>query len=133
MLATAPRFPTTQSLIAPKRRWRVSLAAYIYRLHKLGALSDWRYRSLNVEISKRGRAVEPHGLQHRETSQVLNKVFKALRKSGTTKANVARALHIKPRDLDAIVFGLAMLPVDGSGSAGMRAPSNPPTLRLIES
>lgn len=130
VLATAPPFPTIENLIAPKCRWRVSLAAYIYRLHKLGALSDWGYRSLNIEISKRGRAEEPHGLQRRETSQVLNKVFNALRKSGTTKANVARALHIKPSDLDDVVFGLAMLPVDRAGPARTHAAPKPPKLRL---
>ena len=87
-----------------------------YRLHKLGLLTEWHYRTLVVELSKRGyRTNEPHSVP-RETSQVLNKVFNGLRKQGVGKAEVAQALHISPADLDALVFGLAMLPVNGSGS-----------------
>ena len=128
--ATAPRFPTLGNLIAEKRRLRVSLAAYVYRLHKLRLLSDWHYRSLMVDMSKRGyRTKEPRGVQA-ETSQVLNKVFKALRQQGVGRGEVARQLDIYPHDLDALVFGLAMLPLEGKGS-GTEEP-RVPSLRLVK-
>lgn len=132
VLPTAPRFPSLQDLVKAKRPWKVSVAAIAYRLHALGALTDWHYRTLAVEISKRGyRTKEPHGIQ-RETSQILNKVFGALRREGIGKAEIARELHIYPPDLDALVFGLAMVPIDGEGRGGEQreTPTAPPTPRL---
>lgn len=128
--ASAPRFVTLSEVMTHKRHWRVSAMAYVYRLHKLG-LSEWHYRSLNIDMSKRGyRTREPHPIS-RETSQVLNKVFKALRKEGVGKVDIANALHIYPPDLDALVFGLAMLPMAGDGESSGSKPSAATHLRLV--
>jgi Zn-dependent peptidase ImmA (M78 family) len=129
ILASAPRFVTRAEIMRHKRRWRVSGIAFVYRLHKLKLLSPWHYRTLTVEMSKRGeRTKEPYPIA-RETSQVLNKVFNALRKEGTGKAHIADALHLYQHDLDAMVFGLAMLPVAGEGTGGEQRGSH---LRLVE-
>src|SRR5262249_26954514 len=83
--AHAPRFATIDYLIQLKKIWNVSLAALTYRLHRLGLLTDWHYRKLYIEISSRGyRKSEPDG-GPREVSQVLQKVFNALRQDGVTK------------------------------------------------
>ena len=43
-----------------KARWGVSMAALIRRAHDLGAISDYRYKELNIEMSKAGwRSREP--------------------------------------------------------------------------
>ncbi|WP_283137353.1 ImmA/IrrE family metallo-endopeptidase [Rhizohabitans arisaemae] len=43
-----------------KKKWRVSMAALLRRAHTLGAVSDWRYRQLNIELSTLGyRTTEP--------------------------------------------------------------------------
>lgn len=131
MLASAPRFVTLNEITKHKRRWRVSAMAFVYRLNRLGLLSDWHYRTLNVEMSKRGyRTKEPHSIAH-ETSQVLNKVFNALRKEGIGKTQIADALHIFPDDLDALVFGLALLPVAGEGKGRPVSTESRPALRLV--
>jgi Zn-dependent peptidase ImmA (M78 family)/transcriptional regulator with XRE-family HTH domain len=112
VLASAPRHPTLEQLIKLKKPWRVSVAAIAHRLHSLKALTDWQYRTLVIEIGKRDYLTsEPEGIE-RESSQVLNKIFVALRKEGVGKAEIARRLGIHQRDLDAIVFGLTMLPAD---------------------
>src|SRR5262249_48529799 len=49
VLTHALRFATLKNLIKLKKVWNVSLAALVYRLHKVGALTDWHYRSLYVE------------------------------------------------------------------------------------
>ncbi len=122
LLAEVPRHPRLEKLIALKKHWRVSVAALAHRLHELKALSDWSYRTIAIEIGKRGyRTNEPKPIQ-RETSQVLGKVFAALRSEGLGKADIARQLHVHPRDLDALVFGLAILPVDPASEI-----SGPPT------
>lgn len=134
LLPTAPRFPSLSGLIAAKRLWKVSLAALAYRLNALTVLTDWHYRQLCIEMSQRGyRTQEPASIR-RETSQVLNKVFAALRKEGVGKAAIANALCIHPRELDAFVFDLAIVPVD-SRSTQFATPSDIPTefpkLRLV--
>ena len=113
--AHAPRFATIDQLIRLKKIWNVSLAAMTYRLHKLGLLSDWHYRKLYIEISSRGyRRSEPDGAP-REVSQVLRKVFNALREDGVTKHDVASALSVHPEDVDELVFGLALMALEGDG------------------
>ena len=136
VLASASRMPTLNALISDKRRWKVSLAAYLHRLHELALVSDWQYRTLMVEASKRGyRSREPDPIQ-RETSQVLNKVFAMLRREGVSKAEVARELDLHADDLDALVFGLAILPVSATATAASpqirsRAPAGRPSLQLV--
>ena len=71
-------------------------------------MSDWHYRNLCIEIAQRGyRKQEPREAP-RETSQVLAKVFAALREDGTTKADIASALSVHVEEIDQLVFGLAL-------------------------
>jgi hypothetical protein len=86
-----------------------------YRLHKLALLSDWHYRKLYIEISSRGyRRSEPEGAP-REVSQVLHKVFNALREEGVSKHDVAAALNVHAEDVNELVFGLALTALEGDG------------------
>src|SRR5260370_22787426 len=115
-----------------KKMWNVSLAALTYRLHKLGLLSDWHYRKLYIEISSRGyRKSEPNG-GPREASQVLHKVFNALREERVTKHDVAAALDVHPEDVDELVFGLALTALEGDGRRAA-APGRRPKLTIVES
>jgi Zn-dependent peptidase ImmA (M78 family)/DNA-binding XRE family transcriptional regulator len=121
VVAYAPNMPTIETLIRLKAFWNVSVAALARRLHDLELLTDWHYRTLSIEIAQRGfRKNEPNE-GSRETSQVLHKVFAALRDEGVTKADVARELRIPHMDLDSLIFGLVMTPVSG----GLQANSKP--------
>ena len=128
VIAAAPRLSSVRSLIELKPKWNVSVAALNVRLHALGLTSDWKYRNLCIEISRRGyRTSEPHGSRH-ESSQVLQKVFQQLRDDGIGKADVARELLIYTDELDSLVFGLVMRRIEGGaahptprpGSANLR-------------
>jgi Zn-dependent peptidase ImmA (M78 family) len=111
--ANAPRFATIENLMRLKKTWGVSLAAMTYRLHKLDLLSEWHYRKLYIEMSSRGfRKQEPDG-GPREISQVLQKVFAALRAESVSKEEIAEALRVHPKDIDELVFGLAFTSLDG--------------------
>ena len=78
-------------------------------------LSDWQYRMLFVQISRRGyRTDEPQAIEP-ERSQILEKVFRGLKNEGMTKADVARELHMSVRDLNDVIFGLVMAPVAREG------------------
>lgn len=116
VLAAAPRLPTVDHLVQLKRTWNVSVAALAHRLRSLEMLSEWHYRSICIEIAQRGyRRKEPNGIL-RESSQLLAKVFQVLREEGSSKASVAEQLNISTSELDALIFGLAMTPVQGGRS-----------------
>lgn len=112
-----PRRPTLKQLIKLKHRWGVSLAALVYRMHIVGLLTEWEYRSLFVQLSKEGhRSEEPEPMKA-ETSLALLKIFKALRDEGITQAEVARQLGIPADELSRLLFGLVLTPVTGDGNA----------------
>lgn len=129
--ASAPRGGTLPEIISAKKRWGVSVAALTYRMHSVGMLSEWQYRTLFVQLSAKGyRKREPEGMQA-ETSLVLAKVFTKLREDGVSKADVARALALPPDELASLVFGLVLTPI-GLPGAGERSEASPkPQLRVV--
>jgi Zn-dependent peptidase ImmA (M78 family)/DNA-binding XRE family transcriptional regulator len=99
-------FPTLEGLIKAKKYWAVSVAALNYRLHSLGFTTEWVNRNLCIQISQAGyRTHEPNELQ-RETSQVLDKIFNALRIEGIGKTDIARDLKISVYEIDELTYGL---------------------------
>lgn len=116
VLAQMPRMPSVEQVIEAKARWRVSAMALAHRLHEVGLSSDWHYRQLCVELSKRGyRRTEHHGIP-RESSQVLTKVFAALRAEGVRPPAIARELEITVAELNNLVFGLVISAQEGGST-----------------
>lgn len=113
VLAVAPAFPSTASLVKLKKEWSVAASALARRLHDVGLLTDWHYRTLMIQMSSLGyRTTEPNPIQ-RETSQVLSKVFSSMRERGWTRARLAEELGVHTSDIDALVFGLAFVALSG--------------------
>lgn len=128
VLAHMPASPFVDQTLKGKRIWKVSAMALTYRLHDLGMLTDWHYRKSCIELTKRGyRTGEPDGIQ-RETSQLLEKVFRALRAKGISPRRVAEDLHIPVEILNEFAFGLMMTSVQGGSQP--HGPSQP-RLRLV--
>lgn len=118
--ARIPVAPSIERLISDKKRWRVSLRALGYRLHKLSILSDWQYRSFCIEVNRRFRPdEEPEGIE-RESSIVLRQVFSSLWADGVTKNHIAKDLGLPISEVEGLVFGLM-------GNQGVRpgVPSKP--------
>ncbi|CAA9892784.1 XRE family transcriptional regulator [Candidatus Methylobacter favarea] len=114
ILAHAPKLPTLPHLIAHKSYWTVSVAALNYRLHALGLTTDWMYRTLCIQLSEAGyRSREPESAPH-EMSQVLAKVFSALREDGLSKHDVARELQVDPAEIEQVTFGLMLSAVSST-------------------
>lgn len=106
MMEYAPLF-TAGQIIAAKKRWKVSAMALAYRLNSLGYISEWNYRSLLIELGKRGyRSGEPEGVE-REVSTVLAKVLAALWSKGITKDDIAKDLGIPMEEIEALIFRLS--------------------------
>ncbi|WDZ88877.1 ImmA/IrrE family metallo-endopeptidase [Nocardiopsis sp. HUAS JQ3] len=130
VVARMPAGAQIDQVIKAKAIWRVSAMALAHRLHDVGLLTDWQYRSTCRQLAELGyRSAEPDGIA-RETSQVLPKVFALLRSTGRTPASVAAALHIPLSELHALMFGLSITARTGTGS-GTAAPADRPVLRVV--
>lgn len=113
VLAHAPQFVSLPVLMQLKKRWMVSLSALNYRFHAIALTTDWQYRTLCIQISNKGYRLnepEPCG---RESSQMLQKVFAALKNEGLSRSDVADELHVRSEDLDALLFGLILTGIGG--------------------
>jgi hypothetical protein len=118
----------TDQIIQAKHTWNVSAMALTHRLHELGLLTEWGYRTACVNLSRLGyRRDEPGGIPH-ESSQLLSKVFKALREEGITPMQIATDLAISVTELNGHVFGLAPTALPGTADPG---PPRRPQLRLL--
>jgi Zn-dependent peptidase ImmA (M78 family) len=131
VIAGAPKFPTLPGLIALKKKWGVSVAALAHRLHEVGVLTEWQYRSLYIKISERGyRTSEPSPMK-RETSQVLPKVLSLLREDGVGKSAIAEELCLSAKELDRMMFGLTILGLEGGAKGDAPRSSARPKLRIV--
>lgn len=131
VLANAPRNATLPSLIAHKKYWTVSAAALNYRLHALELTSAWTYRTLCIQLSEIGRNHEPEGAPF-ESSQVLSKVFAALRDEGVSKFDVAKAINVTPEEIDELTFGLMINALQGGKSYNGTSQPSRAELRLVK-
>lgn len=131
VIAHAPKGGSLDSIETAKTHWDVAVSALVYRMHKLGMLTEWEYRSLFIEMSKKGlRTSEDQGIA-RETSQVLDKVFRSLRDEGIGKADVARELNISTEELSGLVFGLTLTALGGDPNPEPVQKSNRPRLTIV--
>ena len=98
---------SASQIIKAKVRWKTSAMALATRLHHLGMLTDWNYRSIIIELGRRGyRKGEPIGVE-REHSIILEKVLRALWGQGLTKSGIADELNIPWEEVETMVFDLA--------------------------
>jgi len=132
ILANIPKMTTVNELIRFKKKWLVSASALAYRYHHLKVISDWHYRSLFVQLSKQGfTKKEPEPADH-ETSQLLSKVFAALREEGVTRQQVARELCIQVSELEELLLGLTFGVIEGGQSFGEVDPSKQQALVRVK-
>lgn len=95
-----------KSLIKQKLRWKVSLAAFVYTLNNFGAMSEWEYRNLNIQLSQHGyRKKEPSSVP-REVSALWPKVFEILWRKKITREYIAKELAVPLGDFQDLFFGL---------------------------
>lgn len=123
MLAVASSVRTVADVIRVKKRWNVSAMALIYRLHKVGGLTDWLYRAMCIELSSMGMRTKERESAERETSLVLKKVFETLKAQGRGLRAIAADLALPVEELHKLVFGLT--PVALGATNSQVRPSSP--------
>jgi len=133
VLAYPPRFPTIQELCRLKKVWTVSVSALAYRLHELRLLSDWHYRRLCIEMSKRGfRHNEPDEAP-RETSLILPQLLNSLyQDDGMTRSAIAADLGISLHELESLVFSFVLTTIDEGRHEDNGLVTTSPLLRRIK-
>lgn len=108
--ARVSRFVKVDTIVSAKARWRVSAMAMAHRLHGLGMLTEWQYKSACIQLGRRGyRQAEPNGIE-RETSTIWKKVLAQLWSERTTKHDIARELGLPPDEVEALLWGLTGQP-----------------------
>lgn len=136
IISYAPKYPTLDSIIKLKSIWLVAASALVKRMKDLGLLTDWYYRSLMIELSKRGYTKnEPNPMPRRETSKLLSILFQSLRDEGITKDRIARELCIYTHDIDSLIFNLTIIGIDGGSKTARKERierSNYKHLRIIK-
>lgn len=99
VMSKIPRMPSLNFLIEVKKYWKVSLAALVRRTFDIGLSSDWHYRQLCMDLSRKGyRKVEPKGITNREVSMILEKVFHSLREQKIPRSQILSELNQLPVD-----------------------------------
>lgn len=105
ILATVPFSPTLNELVTLKKRWKVSLSALVRRSHDLGLSSEWHYRQLSIELSGKGfRKSEPNGMNEREKSLVIEKVFSKIKSKGIKRSELLKELNLPSDEVSALTF-----------------------------
>lgn len=105
VISEMPNVYSLRQVINGKRRWGVSAAALIYRIHKLGLLSEWYYRSFNIQLRSEFGSTEPESMP-RETSTIWKMVLEDMWGQKLTRADIAKELQIPHGELENLLFGL---------------------------
>jgi len=102
-----------RALIEKKKLWNVSALALAYRLHYLGLISDWHFKSLNIELGRRGyKNKEPDG-SPKEQSDIFDAVLKVMREREISLRFTANEMSIPEAELMGLLYGLAKVPIEG--------------------
>lgn len=100
-----PRYPSLENLLSLKRRWRVSIAAIIYRADRLGLLSEQETLRLRKSYSARGWSKnEPFDDQHDvETVRLLPRALAAVAEAKIkSKESICAELLLPRKNLEEI-------------------------------
>ena len=100
-------------------------------LNRIGVLSEWHYRTLCIELAKKGfRTAEPDG-SPRETSAVLEKVMTMFRERGVGLGQLAAELSLPAIELNGLMLGLTTIALEG-GRAHKSASRSSANLRVVK-
>jgi len=124
---------TTADVIRLKKFWNVSAMALAFRLHRVGILTEWLYRSICIELSSMGARTKEINPGPHETSQVLQKVLSYARDKGLSVKSIAHELNVTANDLNQILFGLAPVVIEGNlNTTEHSVAGKKPVLRLVK-
>ncbi|WP_405365513.1 ImmA/IrrE family metallo-endopeptidase [Kitasatospora sp. NBC_00039] len=93
-----------------KSVWKVSMAALLRRAFQLGALSEWNYRTLTIEMSALGyRTAEPVEIAREQPGRVPDVVRRLLGECGMNIAEAAACARLLPEDFQRLYVEAACM------------------------
>lgn len=132
IMSYGTRNPTLGNVISLKAIWKVSASALVRRFKDLDLITEWQYRTLNIELSQRGYLKEePQPIIMRETSKLMPSFFKLLKEDGISKESIANELGVYVDEINELMFNLAITSIDG-GSRKPAPKTNNDYLRIIK-
>lgn len=137
-----PSHTTVDDVLSVKMYFQVSAMALARKGWSAGRLTDWSYRQICAELTRRGyRTAEPGGTTSHERSRVFGFVFSRDREQRLTPKMLADELALPEDDVHALTLQTGLLGVTGSSSdlAGRSdsangrdpEPGKRPSLRVI--
>lgn len=124
MLALGHRCRMLEDVLVVKKRWNVSAMALVYRLHKVGAMNDYLYRSMCIEISAKGGRTTEIDSGVREQSLVIKKILDVLKSKGMSLHDIASEINLPADELYKLLFGLT--PVSLAADSRVASVKSPP-------
>ncbi len=110
--------PSVGVMNAATGTWGVSLALLIHRLHDIGLVDDASYAHLCVAMIATGGTPRLAELQPQcESSMLLSARLADLRARGFDRPEIADEIHVPVGDIEELLFGLRIAPVDADGEA----------------
>ena len=121
---------TLQLLLRLRDLWKVSAMAIVVRLHQLEVITDWTYRLMCQELSKRGfRRAEPGSSLIPESSSLWTQVIADLRDQSLGYPYLANLIGVRAADIRSLLVGLVPMAIKGSATKSGQRTGN---LRLVE-
>lgn len=109
-----PRYWSIPILMQKKKIWNVSISALAYRAHTLKMLSEWQFKSINIELTRRGYKKEEPNSSPKEQSKVFEVILNRLREIGITLQYSANQMCLPESELRGLLYGLAKFSIPGN-------------------
>lgn len=98
MLKYTPRGFGLRDAVVLKKQWKVPVAAFIFKSHDIGLLTDWQYHNLFKQLSSAGwRTDEPNAIiaeQSEVNKQVITLLSKTPKKLSTASNETVLPLEL---------------------------------------
>lgn len=105
--------------------WKVSAMAMTVRLHQLNVVTDWTYRLMCQELSKRGfRRGEPGSTLIPESSSLWAQILGDLRKRNLGFAFLASIIGVRATDVRSLLVGLVPIAIAGGATRASQRHGN---------
>jgi Zn-dependent peptidase ImmA (M78 family)/DNA-binding XRE family transcriptional regulator len=117
-------------IIKLKKNWIVSAMALIVHMKNLGIISDWHYRMILIEASKRGlRSSEIDGIKHEKSGLIPVMLNELKTNHGTDLRALAKELLIPLEELTNLFFMIGV--IEGNSKHPHNSTERKASLRLV--